>query len=150
MGNVAGRLMPFLVVFVALSVWGAATALSQTLSLDDQTATAVGDRVTFTISLDNPAGGQDVESITIDVNFDSMVLTYDSYTAGSLVDDWIQFGVNNPDSDPDLLKIVGLTLQEGIQPGTSGAVVELHFTVAGMSDAMLTMTSLDGFATQDG
>ena len=38
----------FLVVLVSLSVWGAAAALSQTLSLDDQSAMVVGEEVTFT------------------------------------------------------------------------------------------------------
>ena len=42
MGNRVGRFAFFLVAFVALSVWGALTASSQTLSLDDQTAAAVG------------------------------------------------------------------------------------------------------------
>ena len=147
MGNRAGRCMCYLVIFVGLSVWGAAVALSQTLSLDDQTAMEVGEQVTFTISLDNPSGGQDIASMTIDVDFDSMVLTYDSHTVGSLVDDWSFFDVNNPESG--LLKIAGFNLQ-GIQPGSSGAIVQLYFTVASMNDATLTMTSLDGFATQDG
>ena len=147
MGNRAGRCMCYLVIFVGLSVWGAAVALSQTLSLDDQTAMEVGEQVTFTISLDNSSGGQDIASMTIDVDFDSMVLTYDSHTVGSLVDDWSFFDVNNPESG--LLKIAGFNLQ-GIQPGSSGAIVQLYFTVASMNDATLTMTSLDGFATQDG
>ena len=66
MGNRVDRFMAFLVVVVALSVWGAAIVSSQTLSLDDQMATAVGDSVTFTISLDNPSGGQEIKSITIE------------------------------------------------------------------------------------
>ena len=147
MGNRVGRFMLFLVVLVGLSVWGVVAALSQTLSLDDQSAMEVGEEVTFTISLDNPSGGQDIASMTIDVNFDSMVLTYDSHTVGSLVAAWSFFDVNSPESG--LLKIAGFNLQ-GIPPGSSGAVVELHFTVAGMDNATLTMESSDGFATQSG
>ena len=147
MENRVGRFMSFLVVFVGLSVWGAAIALSQTLSLDDQTAAAVEDEVTFTISLDNPSGGQDIESITIDVRFDSTVLSFDGHTRGSLVEAWSFFDVNTPESA--LLKIAGFNLA-GITPGSNGAIVQLQFTVEGMDDATLTMTSLDGFDTQDG
>lgn len=147
MGIRVGRFMSFLVVLVGLSVWGAAIASSLTLSLDDQTATAVGDSVTFTISLGDFSSGQDITSITINLNFDSTVLTYDDHTRGSLVEAWGFFDVNTPGSG--LLKIAGFNLA-GIPPGSSGAIVQLQFTVASMDDATLTMTSLDGFDTQDG
>ena len=136
-----------LAVLAALSLWGASVALSQTLTMNDQTAMETGEQVTFTISLENPSGGQDVASITIDVEFDSTVLTYDGYTAGSLVVDWRFFDVNDPQTG--LLKIAGFNLQ-GIPPNSGGAVVELHFSVAGSDDTTLMMTSLDGFATRHG
>ena len=147
MGNRVDRLMFSLVVLVALSVWGAAIASSQTLSLDDQSAMEVEDSVTFTLSLDNPSDGQDIGSLTIDVSFDATVLSYDDHTPGSLVQSWGFFDVNSPESG--LLKIAGFNLQ-GIPAGTSGAVVELHFTVASENNDTLMITSLDGFDTEDG
>ena len=142
-----GGLMSCLVVLAALSLWGASVALSQTLTLNDRTAMQTGEPVAFTLSLENPPGGQDVASLTIDVEFDATVLTYDGYTAGPLVADWPFFDVNEPRSG--VLKIAGFDLQ-GIPPNSSGDVVELHFIVAGGNDATLVMTSLDGFATRDG
>ena len=142
-----GGLISCLAVLAALSLWGASVALSQTLTLNDRTALETGEQVTFTLSLGNPSGGQDVASLTIDVEFDATVLTYDGYTAGPLVADWPFFDVNEPQSG--LLKIAGFDLQ-GIPPNSNGAVAELHFSVAGGNDTALVMTSLDGFATRDG
>ena len=142
-----GGLMSCLAALAALSLWGASVALSQTLTLNDRTAMQTGESVAFTLSLQNPSGGQDVASLTIDVEFDAAVLTYDGYTVGPLVADWRFFDVNDPQSG--LLKIAGFDLQ-GIPPNSSGAVVELHFSVAGGNDTALVMTSLDGFATRDG
>ena len=142
-----GGLISCLAVLVALSLWGAPAALSQTLTLNDKTAMETGEPVTFTLSLENPSGGQDVASLTIDLEFDATVLTYDGYTAAPLVADWPFFDVNEPQSG--LLKIAGFDLQ-GIPPNSSGDVVELHFIVAGGNDTALVMTSLDGFATRDG
>ena len=144
MGNRVGRFMAFLVVVVALSVWGAATASSQTLSLDDQTAAAVEDSVTFTLTIDNPSSGGAVGAITIDINFDSTVLSYEGYTAGSLVGGWLfpagAFAVSNPGGG-ELLKVVGASTEGKIQPGDSGAIVQLEFTVISMDNAMLTISA---------
>ena len=142
-----GGLMSCLAVLAVLSLWGATLALSQTLTLNDRTAIETGEPVSFTLSLENPSGGQDVDSLTIDVEFDATVLTYDGYTAGPLVANWRYFDVNDPQNG--LLKIAGFDLQ-GIPPSSSGAVVELHFSVAGGNDTALVVTSLDGFATRDG
>ena len=153
MGNRVGRFMSFLVVVVALSVWGAAIASSQTLSLDDQTATMVGDSVTFTISLDNPSDGGTIGALGIDINFDSTVLGYDSHTAGPLGELYGNFFlVSNPDSG-DVVKIGGIAPIGGIEPGNSGVLVQLHFNVLSMADTMLTMTGIDdvaSFSVQNG
>ena len=154
MGNVVGRLASFLVIVVALSVWGAAITSAQTLSLDDQTAAAVGDNVTFTLSIDYPSSGSgEIQAVTIDVGYDQTVLTYDRHTRGSLVANWPAFDVSNPQDGQ--LRIAGLTFTagDGLEPGDSGAVVEIHFTVAAMTDATLTISAQDDladFATQDG
>ena len=103
---------------------------------------------------ENPTRTRNSASGSIDFEFNSAVLSYNSNTPGSLVEDW-QFGAREAESG--LLKIVGVaidlaTLSEvpGIPAGGSGAIVQLHFTVDSMGDAMLTMTSLDGYTTQDG
>ena len=162
MGNRVDRFMSFLVVVVALSVWGAAIASSQTLSLDDQSAMAVGDPVTFTLSIDYPSSQSgDITSITLDINFDHTVLTPVPHPSkagevdiarGSLVASWEAFGVSNPQDG--VLKVVGLTFTpaNAIQPGASGAIVQIHFTVDSMADDTLTITATEpaNFTTQDG
>ena len=147
MGKRIARLMSAWVVIIGLCVWGAAVASSQTLSLDDQTADAVGNTVTFTVSLDNPATGADIGSLTFDVNFDSAVLTYVDHARGALVASWGFFDVNA--ASDGVLKVAGFNLQ-GIPADTSGEVVSLQFTVASMDDAMLTLVSADGFAVEPG
>ena len=168
MGNRVDRFMAFLVIVVALSVWGAGIALSQTLSLDDQSAMAVEDSVTFTLSLDNPSSGGEIQSLTADVCYDPTVLTYDSNTRGSLIgsiedeEGWRLFGVNDTEAGSEctgrVLKIAGLAGFDlvdfspipGIPAGASGAVVELHFTVKSEANDTLMLDSLDGFDTRDG
>ena len=155
MENRGGRFMSFLAVSVGLSVWGAVVASSQTLSLDDQTAAAVGDRVTFTLSIDYPASeSEEIQAVTIDVDFDQTVLTPETlpdadkpaHTRGSLVENWQAFDVSNPQEGQ--LRIAGLTFTagDGIQPSDSGAIVQLHFTVASMADATLAITAHDALA----
>ena len=136
MGNHVGRLISFLAVFVGLSVWGAAISLSQTITLDDQTAAGIGERVTFTLSIDYPSSESgEIQAVTIDVNFDQTVLRYDGYTRGSLVENWNPFDVSN--SQEGQLTVGGLTLTpgDGIQPSDSGMIVQLHFIVEDMADA---------------
>lgn len=158
MENRVGRFMSFLAVCVGLSVWGAVVASSQTLSLDDQTAAAVGDRVTFSLSIDYPASESgEIQAVTIDVNFDQTVLTPETlpdadgadkpaHTRGSLVENWQAFDVSNPQEGQ--LRAAGLTFTagDGIQPGDSGAIVQLHFIVASMADATLAITAHDALA----
>lgn len=154
MGNRVDRFMSFLVVFVVLSAWGAVTASSQTLSLDDQTATAVEDSVTFTLSIYYPSSESgEILDVTIDVDFDQTVLTYDGHTRGSLVDTWPAFDVSNPQDGQ--LRVAGLTFTPGggIQPSDSGAIVRFHFTTAAMADTTLIISAQDALAsfdTQDG
>lgn len=165
MGNHVSRAVSFLAILVAVSVGGAGIALSQTLSLDDRSATAVGDSVTFTLSLNNPSGGEEIQSLTADLCYDPDVLTYGSNTRGSLVEGWQLFGVNDTEEEDEcegdvrVLKIAGLTGFDpadfspipGIPAGTpKGAIVELHFTVASENNDTLMITSLDGFDTEDG
>lgn len=148
MGSRVGKCMPFLVVFVALFVWGAATALSQTLSLDDQAAGEIGDSVAFTLSIDYPAGESgEIQAVTVNVGFDEMVLTYDGHTRGSLVENWPAFDVSSPQEGQ--LRVAGLTYAsgDGLQPGDSGAIVQLRFFVNTMEDATLTISALDDLAT---
>jgi len=142
-----GRLRSFLVVFVALSVWGAATALSQTLSLDDQAAAQIGDAVTFTLAIDYPSGQSgEISAITIDVDFDPAVLTYDASTRGSLVGNWPVFVVSSPQQGQ--VRVAGLTYSpgDGIQPSDSGAIVLLRFVVNATADALLTISPQDDVA----
>ena len=150
MGNRVGKCISFLVVFVTLSVWSAATALSQTLSLDDQVAGDIGDRVTFTLSIDYPASeSRGIQDVTIDVGFDQTVLTYDGHTRGSLVENWPVFDVDN--FQEGQLRVAGLafTSGDGLQPGDSGAIVQLRFSVNAMVDATLTIFAQYDLATFD-
>ena len=148
MGNRVGKFMSFVVVFVGLSVVGAATALSQTLSLDDQTAEEIGAQVTFTLSIDYPSSESgEIQAITIDVDFDHTVLTYEAHTSGSLVANWALFNVN--ETQPGQVRVAGLTFTtgDGLEPGDSGAIVQLQFTVDAMDDATLTISAQDDLAT---
>ena len=147
MGNRVGRFMAFLVVVVALSVCGAGIALSQTLSLDDQTATMVGDSVTFTLTIDNPSSGSAINALQVGINFDSMVLEYDSHTSGSLGEASYGALLLVSNSEDGLVQVGGLNPVGGVQPGESGEIVQLHFTVASMAGAMLTMTPEAGVAS---
>ena len=143
-----GKLMSFLVVFVSLSLLGATIASSQTLSLDDQTAAEVDESVIFTLSIDYPSSESgEISAVTIDINFDQTVLTYDSHTRGSLVENWNLFDVSNPQEGK--LAVAGLTLPpvEGLQPGDSGTIVQLRFTVDAMADATLTISAQDDLAS---
>ena len=156
MGNRVGRFMAFLVVVVALSVCGAGIALSQTLSLDDQTATMVEEEVIFTLSIDYPSSESGrIGSVTIDVKFDHNVLTFDppEYSRedgepyplhGPLFANWAALDVSNP-SDGQL-KVVGFTIG-GLQPGASGEIVQLPFIVNAMDKAELTISAQDALAT---
>lgn len=147
MENCVGRFVSFLVVFVGLFIWSAVAASSQTLSLDDQTATMVGGEITFTLSIDYPSSeSREIQAVTIDVDFDQAVLTYDSHTRGSLVDNWPVFDVSNPQDGQ--LRVAGLTFTvgDGLQPGDSGAIVQLHFTVTDMANTTLTISAQDDLA----
>lgn len=73
MGNRVGRAVSFLAILAVVSVGGAGIALSQTLSLDDQSAMATGETVTFTLSIDYPSGNN-IQAFTMEVNFDQAVL----------------------------------------------------------------------------
>jgi hypothetical protein len=148
--------MSFLVILVAVSVGGAGIALSQTLSLDDQTATMVEEEVIFTLSIDYPSSESGrIGSVTIDVNFDHNVLTFDppEYSRedgepyplhGTLFANWAALDVSNP-SDGQL-KVVGFTIG-GLQPGDSGEIVQLPFIVNAMANAELTISAQDALAT---
>lgn len=145
-----GRLISFLVFFVSFLLLGATIASSQTLSLDDQTAAEVDESVVFTLSIDYPSSESgEISSVTIDINFDQTVLTYDSHTRGSdsLVEDWNPFNVSNPQEGK--LVVAGLTLTPGggLQPGDSGTIVQLSFTVTAMADATLTISAADDLAS---
>lgn len=155
MGNRSGKFTSFVAFFLGLSVMAATTALSQTISLNDQAAGQVGDKVTFTLSIDYPSSSPgEIRDVTVDINFDHDVLTYDDHTRGSLVTNFTQFRVSN--TQDGILKIVGFMSSvdgNGIQPGDSGAIVELHFTVAAMDNTTLTVdtfTDLANFTTRDG
>ena len=150
MGNRVGKCMSILVVFVTLSVWGAATALSQTMSLDDQVARDIGDRVTFTLSIDYPASESgEIQDVSIDVGFDQTVLTYDGHTRGSLVENWPVFDVAN--FQEGQLRVAGLafTSGDGLQPGDSGVIVQLRFSVNAMANTTLTIFAEYDLATFD-
>ena len=158
MGNCVDRFMVFLAILVAVSVGGAGIALSQTLSLDDQSAMAVGEEVTFTLSIDNPSSGAVINTLGVDIDFDPMVLDLNkgmdgssevgiTYTRGTLGEASYSFFllVSNPDSRT--IRVGGLNPAGGVQPGQSGELVQLHFTVASMADTMLTITPKDDVAS---
>ena len=148
MGNRVGKAVSFLAILVAVSVGGAGIALSQTLSLDDQSAMDTGETVTFTLSIDYPSSQSgEIQAVTINVSFDHTVLTYDSHTRGSLVAGWPVFDVSNPQDGQ--LTVAGLTFTagDGLEPGDNGAIVQLQFTVDAMDDSTLTITAQDDLAT---
>ena len=149
MGNRVSRAVSFLAILVAVSVGGAGIALSQTLSLGDpQSAMAVGEEVTFTLSIDYPATQSgEIQAVTINVSFDHTVLTYDSHTRGSLVADWPVFDVSNPQDGQ--LTVAGLTFTPGggLEPGDEGAIVQLQFTVDALVSTTLTISAQDDLAT---
>ena len=143
-----GKCVSFLTVFVVLSAWVAATALSQTLSLDDQVAGKIGDVVIFRLSIDYPASRSGtMQAVTINVGFDETILTYDGHARGSLVENWPAFDVNHPEEGQ--LRIAGLTYTsaDGLQPGDSASIVQLRFLVIAMDDATLTISALGDLAT---
>jgi len=146
--------MYLVAAFAALSVCGAGIASSQTLSLDDQAAMGMGESVTFTLLIDYPSSGSgEIRSVTINVSFDHTVLTYDGHARGSLVSGWPVFDVSN--SQDGQLTVAGLTFTSGngLQPGDSGAIVELQFTVDAMRDTTLAISAQDdlaAFATKAG
>lgn len=162
MENRVNRALSMLAILVAASIGWAGIASSQTLSLDDQTAMAVGDPVTFTLSIDYPSSQSgNITSVTLDINFDQTVLTPVPHPSkdgevdiarGSLVTGWEAFGVSNPQDG--VLKVVGLTFTpaNAIEPGHMGAIVEIRFTVASMTNDTLTITATEpaNFTTEDG
>ena len=154
MGHGVNSYARFALIFLALYLLGAVTAQSQTLSLDDQSGAKVGDRVTFTLSIDHPASESgEIKAVTIDMGFDPAVLTYNGHARGSLVGSWPAFDVSNPGQGQ--LRIAGLTFTsgDGIRPGDSGAIVRLRFVVDAMEDTTLTISTRDNltaFATRNG
>ena len=154
MGIRAGRFMSFLAVFVGLSVFGAGIALSQTLSLDDQSAMATGETVTFTLSIDYPSG-DNIQAFTMEVNFDQAVLVPNivdpsitdpndplykevAHTRGSLIEDWTTFRVTNPEDGK--VSIGGFTFSDLVEPGADGTLVQFQFTVNSEVDTSLTLS----------
>ena len=154
MGNRVDRFMVFLAILVAVSVGWAGIALSQTLSLDGQSAMATGETVTFTLSIDYPSG-DNIQAFTIEVNFDQAALApiivdpsitdpnnplyrEVDHTRGSLIEDWTTFRVTSPEEGK--VTIGGFTFSDLIEPGADGTLVQFRFAVNSEADTSLTMS----------
>ena len=94
MRRFSGKVVVLLMTVVFTSVFGLATARAQDITFDNQPASDIGQRVTFTVSINDAPNA--VEAIGFDITFDATVLQFDGFVRGVLVTNWDQFRVSNP------------------------------------------------------
>jgi hypothetical protein len=124
---------------------GATVAFPQeNLDLNNQTASATGQTVTFTVSVNNAPNA--VDAIGVDITFAPEVLRFDGFTSGSLVQNWNFFHVSTPAAGQ--IRLAGFTVTDSIAAGTRGDLVFLNFTVLGESATPLSIVApVDDVAT---
>lgn len=139
-----------ILVFVLVGMPLAGKSMAAQLELDDQTG-QLGDRVTFTLSVNNAPN--EVSSLGVDIGFNQSVLEFQSADfSGTLLEGWSFKQVSNP--LPGVLRLGGFTVVDAIEAGESGDLVKLEFEVIGTEDCPLPLSALrDGIAgwtTKDG
>jgi len=139
-----GRIARSLVAAVVGIMCGITAALSHTVDLDDQTANAVNQMRTFTVAITNAPDA--ANALGFDITFDPVILRFDSFTGGPLVQNWDFFSTTSPAAGR--IRVGGFTTKDVITAGTSGHLVLLNFTVVGTGNTMLTIVNpVDGVAT---
>jgi hypothetical protein len=114
------------------------------LALNNQTASATNQTVTFPVSVNNAPHA--VDAMGFDLTFASEVLRFDGFTNGALVQNWDFFHVSAPAAGQ--IRVAGFTVTDMIAAGTSGDLVHLHFTVLAESTATLSVVApVDDVAT---
>jgi cohesin domain-containing protein len=132
-------------IVVAVLMLSAPVAFSQeNLELNNQTASAMGQTVTFTVSVNNAPNT--VDAIGVDITFAPEVLRFDGFTSGPLVQNWDFFHASAPAAGQ--IRLAGFTVRDIIAAGTSGDLVFLNFTVLNEGAAALSMVApVDDVAT---
>ena len=137
MRRFSGKVVVLLMTVVFTSVFGLATARAQDITFDNQPASDIGQRVTFTVSINDAPNA--VEAIGFDITFDATVLQFDGSVRGVLVTNWDQFRVRNPAAGT--LTVTGSTTEDIIAEGASGELVQLNFIVLADNDTTLSVTT---------
>jgi cohesin domain-containing protein len=110
-------------IVVAVLMLSAPVAFSQeNLELNNQTASAMGQTVTFTVSVNNAPNT--VDAIGVDITFAPEVLRFDGFTSGSLVQNWDFFHASAPAAGQ--IRLAGFTVRDIIAAGTSGDLGRVH------------------------
>ena len=129
--------------------WASASAAD--LNLDDQPCAAVGNSVTFTVTVDNAPN--QVAALGFDVTYDNTILQFDSYEGGALVANFDFFKAAHPDN---LIRVGGFEAgADNIPAGATGTLVFLTFTVLAEGSTDLVFLNLkddmkEGWTTDDG
>lgn len=127
MKRIMGQLIVVVAIVTLVCLFSPIVAWSQeNLDLDNQSGSlCVNSSVTFTISVNNAPN--ETDSLGFNVQFDATVLQFVSSARGALVQNWTQFAVSNPQTGR--LTVGGFTTADLIQPGASGVLATLTFTV---------------------
>lgn len=144
-----GKVLASLAATLPMVILAPVAALSQNLVLDNQTASTVGQTVTFTVSITNAPS--EVTAYAFDVVFDAAVLQFQTATAVGLAANTF-VGANVPAAGR--LRVGGFTVTTGtpasfvpIAAGSSGSLAQITFTVLALQATTLTIENLqDDFA----
>jgi len=111
---------------------------------------SIGETITITVNVNNAPN--DVEAFGFDLTYDGNALQYQGHRAGSITEGFDFFGAN--DISSDVVRVGGFTVQNTIQQGDSGGIVELDFTVTGCYNTQLELEKLvddvSSWAVSDG
>lgn len=123
----------FNIIFLCIPAFfllNAVTVYAASLEIDNPELPAVGNSVTYTISINSAP--DDIMSLGFDMVFDSDILSYQSFQQGALTNDFVLFNVNvTPEGN---LRIGGLEYSDYIIAGTSGTIATVTFQVIGSGD----------------
>jgi len=113
------------------------------LMLSDQTCSAAGEEVTFTILINNAPNA--ASALGFEITYDGDILEYKGITRGELVQRFDMFDAGQ--SGKNTLRVGGVIAQGEIAKGASGALAELTFSLKQCRSTSLTLTNLaDDFA----
>lgn len=134
--QLAGR--SILVILLMLLLGKMPVALAQRVQINTQVG-KVGERVTFTVSLDKPTRA--VDALGIILAYDPEKLRYTgAFSKGSLVQDFEFFGVH--ERKKGQIRVGGFTAKTPIAPGTRGELVSLTFEVLSVESTTIKITRL--------